>query len=82
MEREDGGLWVSMPRQKRSSDGTWIDLFHPITKGSRERLYGAVLGAYEKSLAESEKQTKPSTEKTKPEKANDKTQKPKKEKKW
>jgi stage V sporulation protein G len=80
MEREDGDLWVSMPRQKRSFDGTWIDVFHPITKGSRERLYSAVLEAYEKSISEGEKQTKPPTKKLKPEKVKDKAKKPKKEK--
>jgi stage V sporulation protein G len=48
MAREDGTLWVSMPRQKSASDGQWWDVFHPITSESRERLHEAVLQAYEK----------------------------------
>jgi stage V sporulation protein G len=49
MAREDGGLWVAMPRQKSSVDGSWRDVFHPITKESRERLYNKILKAYEES---------------------------------
>lgn len=53
MEREDGTLWVSMPRQKSASDGQWRDVFHPITSEARQRLYKAVLDAYEKFVGES-----------------------------
>lgn len=47
MERDDGTLWVSMPRQRNPSDGSWRDVFHPVTGESRERLINAVLKAYE-----------------------------------
>ena len=53
MEREDGSLWVSMPRQRNASDGVWRNMFHPITYEARERLLKAVLDAYEKFLDES-----------------------------
>jgi hypothetical protein len=53
MEREDGSLWVSMPRQKSASDGQWRDVFHPITSEARERLHRAVLDAYERFVGES-----------------------------
>jgi stage V sporulation protein G len=45
MEREDGTLWVSMPRQ-RTGDGSWRDVFHPVTGEAREKLINAVLQAY------------------------------------
>jgi stage V sporulation protein G len=47
MERDDGSLWVSMPRQRSSSDGSWRDVFHPVTSEAREKLISAVLDAYE-----------------------------------
>jgi stage V sporulation protein G len=57
MEREDGSLWVSMPRQKSASDGTWRDVFHPITSEARERLHRAVLDAYARFVGGSGKGT-------------------------
>jgi stage V sporulation protein G len=51
MERDDGTLRVGMPRQRSASDGTWRDVFHPITS-ARERLPKAVLEAYEKFIGE------------------------------
>jgi stage V sporulation protein G len=53
MAREDGSLWVSMPRQRSASDGQWRDVFHPITSEARERLHQAVLDAYDKFVGES-----------------------------
>jgi stage V sporulation protein G len=53
MEREDGSLWVSMPRQRSASDGQWRDVFHPITSEARERLHKVVLEAYERFMGES-----------------------------
>jgi len=47
MERDDGVLWVSMPRQRNPSDGSWRDVFHPVTGEAREKLINAVLEAYE-----------------------------------
>lgn len=52
MEREDGTLWVSMPRQRSASDGQWRDVFHPITSVARDRLHKAVLKAYERFVGE------------------------------
>lgn len=52
MEREDGTLWVSMPRQRSASDGRWRDVFHPITSEARERLNEAVLEAYRRFIRE------------------------------
>ncbi len=46
MEGENG-LWVGMPRQKSQADETWRDIFHPITKESREKLINIVLEAYQ-----------------------------------
>ncbi len=59
LEREDGALWVSMPRQRSSFDGSWRDIFHPITKESRERLNDAILKAYEKTSEEVKEPAKP-----------------------
>jgi len=47
MENEDGTLWVSMPARKDASGG-FRDIFHPITQESREKIFRAVLEAYEK----------------------------------
>jgi stage V sporulation protein G len=55
MEREDGSLWVSMPRQKSATDGQWRDIFHPITSESRERLIKSVLNAYQEFLNKDKK---------------------------
>ncbi len=49
MERDDGALWVSMPRLRSPGSGVWRDIFHPITAEARERLINAVLAAYEES---------------------------------
>jgi stage V sporulation protein G len=47
MERDDGTLWVSFPARKDSS-GEFRDIFHPITREAREKIFNAVLQAYEK----------------------------------
>jgi stage V sporulation protein G len=49
MERDDGALWVSMPRLRSPGSGVWRDIFHPITAEARERLIEAVLAAYEEA---------------------------------
>ena len=51
MERDDGTLWVSMPRQRSAADGQWRDVFHPVTSEARERLISGVLKAYEEFLS-------------------------------
>lgn len=50
MKRDDGTLWVSMPRQ-RATDGQWRDVFHPVTADAREKLISEVLKAYEELLS-------------------------------
>ncbi len=40
------GLYVSMP-SKRSSDGEYRDIAHPINLSFRERLQSAILSQYE-----------------------------------
>jgi len=44
------GMFVSMPNFK-GKDG-YKDIFHPITKESREQLYQMVLEAYENKLSQ------------------------------
>ncbi len=46
----ENGLWVSMPASKNKK-GEYKDVFHPITKESREILVSAVIKAYEGSPA-------------------------------
>lgn len=42
------GLFVAMP-SKRTPDGVFRDIAHPINSGTREKLQQAVLTAYEQS---------------------------------
>lgn len=42
----ENGLWVSMP-STRNRRGEFKDVFHPITRESRDQLVNAVLQAYE-----------------------------------
>jgi len=39
------GLWVSMP-SKKGKDGSYQDLFHPVSKEARDKIVEAVLKAY------------------------------------
>lgn len=50
MEKDDGTLWVSMPARK-DARGEFRDIFHPITREAREKIFRAVLEAYEKKAA-------------------------------
>ncbi len=43
----DNGLWVGFPSRKDAS-GEFRDIFHPITKDSRDKIITAVLEAYSK----------------------------------
>ncbi len=45
------GLFVAMP-SKKSNDGEYRDVAHPITSEARERLQKAIIEAYEKALSE------------------------------
>jgi stage V sporulation protein G len=51
MENERG-LWVSMPA-RRDAKGEFRDVFHPITRGAREKIINAVIEAYEKETSKS-----------------------------
>ncbi|WP_407928328.1 septation protein SpoVG family protein [Archaeoglobus neptunius] len=39
------GLWVSMPSRKMK-DGSFQDVFHPVSKEARDKIVEAVLKAY------------------------------------
>ncbi len=39
------GLWVSMP-SRRMKDGSFQDVFHPVSKEARDKIVDAVLKAY------------------------------------
>ena len=44
----DKGLFIAMP-SRRSSDGEYRDVAHPIKTSTRERLQAVILEAYEKA---------------------------------
>lgn len=44
----DKGLFIAMP-SRRSSDGEYRDVAHPINTSTRERLQAVILEAYEKT---------------------------------
>ena len=44
----DKGLFIAMP-SRRSSDGEYRDVAHPINTSTRERLQALILEAYEKA---------------------------------
>ena len=44
----DKGLFIAMP-SRRSSDGEYRELAHPINTSTRERLQAVILEAYEKA---------------------------------
>ena len=45
------GLFVAMPSRK-SSDGSYIDIAHPLNQETRSRLQKLILEAYEKLVEE------------------------------
>ncbi len=49
----DKGLFIAMP-SKKSSDGEYRDIAHPINSWTREKIQTMILNEYEKSLSESE----------------------------
>lgn len=44
----DKGLFIAMP-SRRSSDGEYRDVAHPINTSTRERLQAVILEAYEEA---------------------------------
>lgn len=47
------GLFIAMP-SKKSADGEYRDVAHPINSSARENIQSTILDAYQKSLAEEE----------------------------
>lgn len=47
------GLFIAMPSRK-SAEGEYKDIVHPISSASREKLQTAILEAYEKVLLSGE----------------------------
>lgn len=47
----DKGLFIAMP-SKRSADGENRDIAHPISQGTREKIQGIILEAYNTALEE------------------------------
>lgn len=47
----DKGLFIAMP-SKKSSDGEYRDIAHPINSSTRERIQEMILQGYEKALLE------------------------------
>lgn len=57
----NNGMFVAMP-SKRTPDGEFRDIAHPITSATREKIQDAVLAEYERTNDEEEK-TKAAAEK-------------------
>lgn len=47
----NNGIFVAMP-SKRTPDGEFRDIAHPITSGTREKIQSAVLHEYQTALTE------------------------------
>ncbi|MCM1112574.1 MAG: septation regulator SpoVG [Muribaculum sp.] len=47
------GLFIAMP-SKKSTDGEYRDIAHPINSGTRENIQQTILDAYERALDEPE----------------------------
>lgn len=49
----NNGMFVAMP-SKRTPDGEFRDIAHPISSGTREKIQTAVLAEYERAASEEE----------------------------
>ena len=49
----DRGLFIAMPSRK-TAEGDYRDIAHPITSGARDKIQTAILDAYEKAEKKSE----------------------------
>ena len=47
----DKGLFIAMP-SKRTADGEYKDIAHPINSSTRDAIQGMILESYEKALLE------------------------------
>ena len=45
------GVFIAMP-SKKSAEGEYRDIAHPISSGTRDMISKAILDAYEKAVAE------------------------------
>lgn len=46
----DDGLWVGMPSRYVKKNDTYRDVFHPVSKEGREKLFKAVLDEYKRRV--------------------------------
>jgi len=51
----DSGLFIAMP-SKKSSDGEYRDIAHPINSSTREKIQRLILEGYEKEIARLEEE--------------------------
>lgn len=49
----DKGLFIAMPSRK-SSDGEYRDIAHPLNSDTRDRIQAMILEGYEKALLENQ----------------------------
>lgn len=49
------GLFIAMPSRK-STDGEYRDIAHPINSSTRDRIQEVILGRYEAALAQAEEE--------------------------
>lgn len=50
------GLFIAMP-SKKSADGEYRDIAHPINSGTRDSIQKIILDGYEKALLEPDEET-------------------------
>ena len=53
---EDGGYFIAMP-SKKTPDGEFKDIVHPLNTDTREMLSKVILAEFEKELAKGEEAT-------------------------
>lgn len=46
------GLFIAMPSKKKSAEGEYRDIAHPISSATRDMISNAILEAYDKAVAE------------------------------
>ncbi|MBQ5376603.1 MAG: septation regulator SpoVG [Lachnospiraceae bacterium] len=52
----DKGLFIAMP-SKKSLDGEYRDIAHPINSDTRDKIQKVILEGYEKALSEPDEET-------------------------
>src|SRR5690606_12203539 len=57
----NNGMFVAMP-SKRTPDGEFRDIAHPITSSTREKIQSAVLAEYERAISGNPEEQADSTE--------------------